>query len=301
MLVSFFVALQKHFPFLSPRNYVTQAWNDTVTSLKRVARDRAALVTIILLALPWWSLIFIRSTTEWLEPFTAMVGTVFAFWWMSRSGGGPLPEIKKPRVEFLLAIALVVWWILWRIGICTPVFFFLPDGFKCFRSWEFELLPKLLEQVVFPIAVLFLAGYRFRAQGLDFNWRSWWVAMPVLLAYAGYGIYSRWNDMPGFAKSTGDYFLAAGVPEEVLFRALLLTRLEAWFKNPGWALFVASAIFGLTHLPIDYLFFTNRDWTETWIAVLTFQMGFGAAFAFAYQRTRNIWALAVIHALVDAL
>ena len=281
--------------------YTRQVWLDTTASLKRVARDRAALATILLLILPWWSLIFIRTTTEWLEPFGAMAGTVFAFWWMSRSGSVPLPEIKKPRIEFLFAMALVVLWILWRIGICTPSFFFLPDGFKCFRSTEFELATKLIEQVAFPIAVLFLAGYRWRAQGLDLNWRSWWIALPLLLVYSGYGIYSRWNDLPGFAQCTGEYFLAAGLPEEVLFRALLLTRIEAWFKNPGWSLFAASVIFGLVHLPIDYLFFTNHDWKETWIAVLTFQMGFGAVFAFAYQRTRNVWALAVIHALVDAL
>ena len=293
--------LRKRFVFTSPRDYVSQVWSDTTAALKRVARDRAALVTILLLILPWWSLIFIRSTTEWLGSFAAMIGTIFAFWWMSRSGSAPLPEVKKPRTEFLFAIALTGLWMLWRVGTCGKYFFFLSPEFQCFGSLEFESLPKLIEQVVFPIAILFFTGYRWRAQGLDLNWRSWWIALPALLAFVGYGVYARSTDLPGFARSTGEYFLAAGLPEEVLFRAILLTRLEAWLKNPGWALFAASVIFGLTHLPIDYLFFTNRDWTETWISVLTFQMGFGAVFAFAYQRTRNIWAIALIHALVDAL
>jgi membrane protease YdiL (CAAX protease family) len=35
--------------------------------------------------------------------------------------------------------------------------------------------------------------------------------------------------------------------------------------------------------------------------LLTFQTGFGAVFAFAYQRARNIWPIAVMHALVDAM
>ena len=69
----------------------------------------------------------------------------------------------------------------------------------------------------------------------------------------------------------------------------------------AWALYGASVIFGLTHLPINYLVFTSRDWREAWLTLLTFQMGFGAVLAFAYQRTRNVMPVAVLHALLDAL
>ena len=284
----------------SPRGYVGSVIRDARAALTRVARDRAALAAIILLLLPWFSLTFLRSNTEWLWQLFELAGIVFVFWWMSRSGSAPLPAVKRPRLEMLFALALTVFWVMWRIGICGKLFFFLPADFKCFQSLEFELVPKVIALVVFPIAVLFAAGYGWRAQGIDLNLRAWWIAMPALVLVAGYGFYQHSNDPLKFVQSVGEYFGAAGLPEEVLFRAILLTRLEAWWRNSGWALFAASLVFGLTHLPIDYLFFTSRDWRETWITALTFQMGFGAVFAFAYQRTRNVLPLALLHALVDA-
>lgn len=285
----------------SPRGYVVSIFRDARAALARVARDRAALAAIILLLLPWGSLIFLRPNTDWLWAFGEIACLIFLFWWMSRSGSAPLPTINRPRWEAIFAIALIVLWVAWRAGICGKWFPFLPAEFNCFKSWGFEVAPKVIEQVIFPIAVLCRAGYGLRAQGLALNWRAWWIALPIVLGTAVYGLYLHQNNPAQFAQDAGEFFLAAGLPEEVLFRAILLTRLEAWWRNPGWALFGSAAIFGLTHLPIDYLVFTSRDWRETWIMLLTFQMGFGVAFAFAYQRTRNIWPIALLHALVDAV
>jgi len=285
----------------SPRNYLRSIFQDSRATLRRVAQDRAALAVIILVVLPWWSLVFIRDNTDWLWSFVEMAAVIFAYWWMSRSGAQSASQVKHPRAETLFAIALIALWMIWRTGICANLFPFLPANFSCFKNIEFEIAPKIFEQVVVPIVVLFVLGYRWHAQGIDLNLRSWWISLLALLGVAVYGLYLHWNDLPAFGQHIVEYFFAAGLPEEILFRALLFTRLEAWWKNSAWALFGASAIFGLTHLPIDYLVFTSRDWRETWITLLTFQMGMGVAFCFAYQRTRNIWHLAVIHALIDAL
>jgi membrane protease YdiL (CAAX protease family) len=115
------------------------------------------------------------------------------------------------------------------------------------------------------------------------------------------GLYLHQKNPLAFAQGIWNFFFGAGLPEEFLFRMLLLSRLEAWWKNPGWALLGASAIFGLSHLPIDYLVFTRNNWRETLITALTFQMGFGFVIGFAFQRTRNIWPLAVLHAMIDAM
>jgi len=259
------------------------------------------LIAIILILLPWFSLVFLRTTTEWLSQLAGLTVVVFAFWWMSRSGSRPAPEVKRPWLEFLFALALTVFWIMWRIGICSKAFFFLPANFTCYQSFEFETLPKVLSLVIFPIIVLFGAGYGLRSQGINLDLRAWWIALPAMLLCAGYGIYLHSHDLLKYVQSVAEFFGAAGLPEEVLFRAILLTRLERLLRSSGWALFISSLIFGLTHLPIDYLFFTSHDVRETLITALTFQMGYGAAFAFAYQRTRNIWPLAVLHSLVDAL
>ena len=283
------------------KNYVVSIWRDTRGALSRTLRDRAAIATWFLLALPWFALWAIRENLDWIENVAKMIGIAFVFWWMSRSDAARLPEIKKPRAEFLFALALIILWALWRVGICAKLFFFLPPDFVCYKSWEIEILPKVIEQVIFPILVLFGAGYGWRAQGIDWNWRAWWIALPILIAMLGYGIYLHWNDLPTFGKNSVEFFFGAGLPEEVLFRAILLTRLEAWWRNSAWALFGASVIFGLIHLPINLLVFHPNNAREAWLTALTFQMGFGAVFVFAYQRTRKVMPLALIHAIVDAL
>jgi membrane protease YdiL (CAAX protease family) len=286
---------------LSPRGYAGAVLRDARSSLARTLRDRSALGAILLLVVPWVSLFFLRGNLDWLTSFGEMAAGVLLFWWMSRSGSTPLPAVKRPFVESLLAIGLVVLWVEWRTGICGKFLPFLPAEFNCFNNLNFEIIPKLVDCVVFPLLILMGAGYRFRALGVDVNLRASWIALPALIGCAAYGFYLHHDKPMSFVEGAVNYFIGAGLPEEFLFRALLLTRLEAWWRNSAWALMGASLIFGLSHLPIDFLVFTSRDWRETWITALTFQMGFGAAFCFAYQRTRNIWPLTVLHAMVDAL
>lgn len=285
----------------SPRAYLLSILHDGRASVSRVARDRAALAAILVFLLPWGSLILLRDNLEWLWQIGEITLVIAAFWWMSRSGALPAPQVKHPRAETLFALALIALWMVWRAGICGKLFPFLPADFVCFKNIGLEIVPKLIEMVGVPVVVLFWLGYRWRAQGLDCSLRAWWITLPILLGLAAFGIWVHAGDLPEFAQRNVEFFFAAGLPEEVLFRALLLTRLEAWWRNPAWALFGASVIFGLSHLPINYLVFTSRNWNEAWITLLTFQMGFGVAFAFAYQRTRNILPLAVLHALVNAL
>lgn len=285
----------------APRAYVQSILSDARGSIARVAKDRAALAAIIVLIFPWWSLIWLRQNLDWLWSFGEIIVVGFAFWWMSRSGALPAPAVKHPRAETLFAVALIVAWMIWRAGICGKLFPFLPAEFVCYKNIAFEIVPKVAEMVVLPIIVLFILGYRWRALGIDWNWRAWWISLPIILAMAAYGAWTHQNDLPGFGQRIVEFFFAAGLPEEVVFRAILLTRLEAWWKNSAWALFGASVIFGLSHLPINYLIFTNRDWNEAWLTLLTFQTGFGAVFAFAYQRTRNVLPLALLHGFVNAV
>lgn len=286
---------------VSVRNYVRAVWRDVLAALGALARDRAALITLIVLILPWWALIFLRDDLNWLSAFASACGMALAYWYFSRSGGAPASEVKHPCAESLFVFALIGVWIAWRIAICGKFLPFLPDDFVCFKNWAFEIVPKVVEQVIVPVIVLWMLGYRWRALGLTWSWRAWWISLPTLLALIGYGVFTHWNQLPRFGWQTVEYFFGAGLPEEMLFRALLFTRLEAWWRNSAWALLGSSIIFGLTHLPINFFVFTSRDWNQVWITALTFQMGVGAALVFAYHRTRNVWPLAVVHALIDAL
>lgn len=285
----------------SPRGYIGSIVRDVRGALGRVARDRAALIVILLLLAPWTTLFFLRSNLDWLWQIGGISVTVLAFWWTSRSGGVPFSPVKNPRIESFFAIALVAFWMVWRIGICSKAFFFLPAGLSCYKSVEFEDIPKNIELVVFPILVLLAAGYGLHALGIDLNLRGWWISIPALVLTLGYAAYLHNGNLSGYPQNVAEFFFAAGLPEEITFRAILLTRLEAWWRNPAWALFGAALIFGISHLPIDYLFFTSHNLRETLITAFTYQMSFGAAFAFAYQRMRNVWPIALLHAFVDAM
>lgn len=285
----------------SLRGYVQSVWRDAIASLGRVLHDPGALVAIAVFLLPWLSLIFLKNDWSWLQSFGEVVFVGFAFWWMSRSSSAAAAEIKYPVLESILAIVLVLLWLEWRIGICARFFPFLPSNFNCYENADYEVAPKLVENVLLPFIILFVLGYRWRAMGINLSWRAWWISLPALIMAAGVGLYLHQKHPLTFAQGIGNFFLGAGLPEEFLFRALLLSRLEAWWKSPGWALLGASVIFGLSHVPIDYLVFTRNNWRETWIMALTFQMGFGFVFGFAFQRIRNIWPLAVFHAMVDAM
>ncbi len=285
----------------SPRRYAVSVWRDARLALARVVSDRAALLAIAVFVLPWLSLFLLRDNYDWLQSFGAIVFFAFLLWWMSRSGAAAATDIKYPLLELVFAIGLVLVWVGWRIGICSNAFPFLPANLNCYQSLDYDVAPKLVESVIIPGAVLLALGYRWRALGLQWSWRAWWITLPALVVSAAIGLYLHQKHPLVFAQGIGNFFFGAGFPEEFLFRAVLLTRLEGWLKNPGWALLAAGVIFGLSHLPIDYLVFTKQNWKETWITALTFQMGYGFVFAFAYQRTRNVWPLALLHGMVDAM
>ena len=101
--------------------------------------------------------------------------------------------------------------------------------------------------------------------------------------------------------------LEAGACEEFLFRAVLQTRLTAWF-NSAWAgVIVTSLIFGLAHAP--GLFMRGGPGVDGWstdplqviahtIAVLS---PIGLTFGLIYARTKSLLLVILLHGLVDVL
>jgi len=83
--------------------------------------------------------------------------------------------------------------------------------------------------------------------------------------------------------------LTAGVTEELVFRGYLQPRLELLFKNPYWAIFISSLIFGLAHI----MYGTVKN------VIDPFFIGLGLAIY--YWRYRNIKVAMVFHFLWDLL
>ncbi len=103
--------------------------------------------------------------------------------------------------------------------------------------------------------------------------------------------------VPGLLLFTANMLLV-GVGEELAYRGLVLNHLlAAWGRDRRGtmrAVLVSAAVFGLSHLP-------NMAFAPpvtVMVQAINAASG-GVLFSAVYLRCRNIWAVAVVHALVD--
>lgn len=100
-------------------------------------------------------------------------------------------------------------------------------------------------------------------------------------------------------------FVQAGLPEEVVYRGLLQTRLEAaWGRLP--AVLVATLLFTAWHLPTRFLLSHGAEGEAYDFGSVLLRTGVpvfivGCVFAWAWDRHRNLPALIVLHAGIDTL
>jgi membrane protease YdiL (CAAX protease family) len=101
--------------------------------------------------------------------------------------------------------------------------------------------------------------------------------------------------------------LEAGLCEEVLFRAILQSRLAAVMKSEAGAAVLAALLFALAHVPGLYL---RPDAGGEAIAgglpgIIAYTIGvlspLGLIYGVIWARTRNLWLLVALHATVDFL
>jgi membrane protease YdiL (CAAX protease family) len=83
--------------------------------------------------------------------------------------------------------------------------------------------------------------------------------------------------------------VTAGITEELIFRAYLLTRLQQLIKNTYMPIIISAAMFSALH----YNYFSLRE------TIFTFLIG--VIFGVHYQKFRNIHVLIIVHFLIDFL
>jgi membrane protease YdiL (CAAX protease family) len=118
-------------------------------------------------------------------------------------------------------------------------------------------------------------------------------AMPVAQAYAR------------VAFGGGVMLLSAGLPEEIVFRWGLQSRLE-WRWGRGVAIVIAALAFTAWHLPSRYLLASGAEGSAgDWGAVLRGTglpvLVVGLIFGLAWDRWRNLPALVMLHWGIDTL
>jgi membrane protease YdiL (CAAX protease family) len=92
------------------------------------------------------------------------------------------------------------------------------------------------------------------------------------------------------------YMIIVGPVEELYHRGFVQDQVARRFP-PWFAIGVASVIFVLAHVPIDFLVYklTIPEWGLRWISSFPFAIAMGVY----YHWSRNIWGPAVYHGLYD--
>jgi membrane protease YdiL (CAAX protease family) len=242
-------------------------------------------------------------------------------WLLTRGANAPAIEVKRPGVE---SGAVLIYLALIYAGL------FLGPG----MSWARGAFPegqaqdllvmglKLLVHVILPALLLIALGAKLGPllqaglKGRKF-WRTLIVLCAIILALLSVISPSLRDIAATETQAAALAWIApvsfiwiaieAGLNEEFLFRAVLQTRLAAFFKSPWAGVLVTSLIFGVAHAP--GLFLRGGPDTDGWstdpieviaytIAVLT---PISLMFGLIYARTKSLLLVVLLHGLVDVL
>jgi CAAX protease family protein len=252
--------------------------------------------------------------------------------WLTTRHVIPLPISVHSRASELIVLgAYVVAMSLYLIGGPQWIDQHLPREWTDSQQIRFvtTLVKKLLVFVAIPFAIVrFAFGYRTRdfgiqRQGLRALCGS---HLPVVLVMGGVFVGFQYFLSGGGAAFRREHFTAfqlfvglplcfiwllleVGLVEEFFFRALVQSQLAAAFKSEVIGIILMSLIFGLAHAP-GFIFRhageleglgphpTAVDAVAYSIVVLAVS---GIAFGVIWARTKNLFALMVIHAAGDLL
>ena len=277
--------------------FLQRSWQDIRGLPPRLAKDRDALLVMILTLAPWCILMIRKPDLNDLQPLGGFIGFVALYWFVYHRQSQKPIMVSKPPLELAVALGLVVLWILYRVG--EYWHWYTPPSFGinvCTGNGDIVAL-KMAEMVVIPFLFLLVLKYTLPEMGFSWSRSSWLIALIPISALIALGM----SHLPleQFATSSACYFFDAGLPEEFLFRVFLQTRLEAILHRPSWALWIASFIFGLSHVPIN-LHGSFTHWPDALLTAFTFQMSAGIALGYAYRRTRNLLPLSIVHMFIDS-
>lgn len=264
------------------------------------------------------------SDADFMTPIFVMgifgIALPLLAWMLTRGAHAPEIEVRRPSLE---SGAVVLYLVLYAVG-------FLGFGMSAARSAlpagpQQEVLVmalKLVAHVMAPALLLVMLGVRLTPlfqtglTGRKF-WRTLLVLGVIILGLlcvispSVRDISDTNADIATLAWAAPASFLwiavEAGLNEEFLYRAVLQTRLSAFFRSAWVGVFVTAILFGLAHAP--GLFLRGGPGVDGWstdpwqviahtIATLS---PMGLLFGLIYARTKSLLLVVLLHAMVDVL
>jgi membrane protease YdiL (CAAX protease family) len=252
--------------------------------------------------------------------------------WIATRNVNPLSISIQPRVpELIVLIAYVAAVSLYLIGGPQWIDQHLPRAWTESQQIKFvtTLTKKLFVFVAIPFAIFrFCFGYRLRdfgiqREGLRALYKD---HLPVVLAVSGAFLAFQYFVSGGGAAFRREHFtgfqlllglplcfmwllLEVGLVEEFFFRAVVQSQLAAAFKSEVSGIVLMSLVFGLAHAPGFIFRHAGEleglgphpgalDALAYSIVVLAVS---GIAFGVIWARSKNLFALMIVHAAGDLL
>lgn len=279
-------------------NALRQFPRDINEARRAFVTSRPALIVTLLTCLPWFVVIVTGRNTNVWQAFAEILGIAFVYWFLTRGKPFEFLHVRHPLIESAIGIIFVLVWMLFRLGQYVDLIQLPAANIGFIQNAQDTVVPKMVEMFLLPLGAVIALRYRPAEFGLRRSLRDWLPAVIVIAAFVALGL-SRKSPQELWERTVYFYF-GAGLPEEFLFRAFLQTRLEALTKSPVWGLFLASFLFGFSHLPINLSGARPDNWISAFESAFTFQFTIGFVLGFAFQRVRNVLPLTVIHALIDS-
>ena len=262
-----------------------------------------------------------------------LFGLIFpALAWLATIRAVPLSISVRPNGSEMLVLAgLIVALSIYLIGGPRWIDNHLPEPWVDSPQIKFfvALAKKLIVFVAIPwVAFRFVFGYRLRDFGIQFEGLRALVGnhLPVVLVIGGallafqyfvggaaapvrHGEFSAHQLLLGLPLCFIWLVIEVGLVEEFFFRALVQSRCAAWFKSEVSGVVLMSLVFGLAHAP-GFIFReagtveglgpnpSALDAIAYSIVVLSVS---GILFGVIWARTKNLFALMLLHAAGDLL
>lgn len=286
-------------------------------------------VIIYLLSVLYLVISFEEPVTDFLSVFLIIgAGFSVAAWLLTRDLSIPHYS-SKIRNEFLILAILVLLigaYIMQGGALINKI---LP------QSWINDpktndiliFLKKFLVFVAIPFSIYKLSGFSFQDFGLTkpllkfFSKRSLLICTIFSIAGILFQLYF---------SNRGKQFLAshftisqlvwglplcfiyllfdAGLIEEFFFRGVLQSRLSVTLRSPIGGIILSALIFGLVHAPGLYLRGAESEGIDEQLPFLFFAaytiafMSIAGVFlGIIYYKTKNLWLVMAIHAMVDLI
>lgn len=274
--------------------------------------------------------VFHQPFMDIVTPFL-FFGILFSFIaWLLVKNSAPLPADKPVFKGELIVIITLVLFFTWYVTYGSSTINKLIPLSIIEVEWKNTIaivIKKLLVFVLLPFLLYKVAGFSVKDFGLAIDRKKicrkktiivFVVLSALVLLYQYFlsggakpvrnGQFSSYQLLTSLPLLFLWLFIEVGLVEEFFFRAVLQSRIAALLKSPIAGIIISGLIFGLAHAPGLYLRGAGSEGISEelpfifWAAYTISAMSIAGIFlGIIWQRTKNLYLIMALHAMVDLL